>query len=52
MKNKKFKDLALLNYYLDILDSMSLTKVANEFVSAKPRRIKEFRVFTEDDLMF
>ena len=49
---RKFKDLALLNYYLDILDIVGLTKVSNKFVSEKLRRIKEFGVFTEDELIF
>ena len=49
-KQKRFNSLTLLNENPDIFDKISLTDVANEFVSLHPSRLNIFGKFTDQDL--
>ena len=50
MSQKCFNALAILSFYKELVDKISLTYVANEFVDSKPMRKDIFEKFVKDDL--
>jgi len=52
MTQKRFNSLSLLNVHKEILDTISLIDIANEFVRAHPSRQNIFGIFNESDLSF
>ena len=50
MSQKCFNALAILSFYKELVDKISLTDVANEFVDSKPMRKDIFGKFVKDDL--
>ena len=49
MSGEHLTGLGVLHCYPNMLDEIDLTKAGNEFISAKPNRMKRFGEFTEDD---
>ena len=50
MSQKRFNSLAILSFYKEPTDKISLVNVANEFVASKPMRNSIFGKFCNDDL--
>ena len=50
MSQKRFNSLAILSFYKELTDKLSLVDVANEFVASKPTRKDIFGKFCSDDL--
>ena len=50
MSQKRLNALAILSFYKELVDKISLVGVANEFVDSKPMRKSIFGKFVKDDL--
>lgn len=50
--DERFRYLSVLRYYKELLDIVNLVNVTNDFIGYSRHRLRTFRKFTDDNIVF
>ena len=50
MKQQRFRNVTVLNYHKKLTESLDVIQIANTFAGRNENRMKNFDIFTNDDL--